>query len=102
VREDGGGALKVVVRLARPLQVHAGGATCIDLELPSPVTVGAVVGAITIAHPAVARRVCDETGVLRRHVNIFVGADNVRDLEGLDTVVPEQVEITVLPAVSGG
>jgi molybdopterin converting factor small subunit len=102
VREDGGPALKVVVRLAAALRPHAGGAPCIELELPTPVTVGALVEAVAAAHPAVGRRVRDETGLLRRHVNVFVGVDNARDLDGMDTVVPEGVEVAVLPAISGG
>lgn len=45
---------------------------------------------------------CDEAGRLRRHVNVFVGADNVRNLDGVDTLVPDGVEVSLLPAVSGG
>ncbi len=44
----------------------------------------------------------DEAGAMRRHVNVFVGPDNVRDLDALHTVVPEGTELAVLPAVSGG
>ena len=72
----------------------------VELDLPSPVTVGAVVDALAAAHPGVGRRIRDEAGGLRRHVNLFVGDDNVRHLE--DTVVPEGAEVTVLPAISGG
>jgi molybdopterin synthase sulfur carrier subunit len=90
----------VVVRLAAALRTHAGGASQLDLELPPPVTVAAVVDALAAAHPAVGRRIRDEAGTLRRHVNLFVGPDNVRALA--DTVVPEGAEVTVLPAVSGG
>jgi molybdopterin synthase sulfur carrier subunit len=39
---------------------------------------------------------------VRQHVNVFVGPDNVRDLDGLSSVVPPGVEVSVLPAVSGG
>ena len=102
MREDGGAPLRVVVRLASVLRVHAGGAACLEIELPPPVTVGAVLEAVAAAHPAVGRRVRDESGALRRHVNVFVGADNARDLDGVDTVVPEGAEVAVLPAVSGG
>jgi len=102
VREDGGAALKVVVRLASALRVHAGGAPTVELDLPAPVTIGAVIDAVAAAHPAVGRRVRDEAGTLRRHVNVFVGADNARDLDGVDTVVSEGQEVAVLPAVSGG
>ncbi len=92
--------MKVVVRLAAALRAHAGGEASVELDLPSPVTVGAVVDALAAAHPGVGRRIRDEAGGLRRHVNLFVGDDNVRHLE--DTVVPEGAEVTVLPAISGG
>ena len=102
MREDGGAALKVVVRLASGLRVHAGGMSCVELEVAPPVTVDAVLDAVAVAHPAVGRRLRDEAGTLRRHVNVFVGADNARDLDGVDTVVPDGAEVSVLPAVSGG
>lgn len=102
MREDGGTALTVVVHLAAALRPHAGGAANVELDLPDPVTVGAVLRALAAAHPAVGRRVQDEAGALRRHVNVFVGADNARDLDGTESVVPAGVEVSVLPAVSGG
>jgi len=67
-----------------------------------PPTIGAVIDALAAAHPAVGRRLRDEAGALRRHVNVFVGADNARDLDGVATEVPEGTEVSVLPAVSGG
>jgi molybdopterin converting factor small subunit len=74
----------------------------VELDLPGPVTIGAVLDALAASHPAVGRRVRDEAGGLRRHVNVFVDADNARDLDGTDTTVPEGAEVSVLPAVSGG
>ena len=53
-------------------------------------------------HPALYRGICDETGAVRRHVNVFVNTSNVRDREGLDTVLAPGDEVTILPAVSGG
>lgn len=100
MREGGGSPLKVVVRLAAGLRPHAGGASSVNLALDkSAVTVGDVIDALAAAHPAVGRRVRDESGVLRRHVNLFIGPDNVRDL---GDPVPDGSEVTVLPAVSGG
>jgi molybdopterin converting factor small subunit len=84
------------------LRVHAGGASTVELDLPSPVTVGAVLEGLAEAHPAIGRRVRDEAGVLRRHVNVFVGSDNARDLDGLESIVADGAEISVLPAISGG
>jgi molybdopterin converting factor small subunit len=102
VREDGGPALKFVVRLASGLREHAGGASHVDLELDPPVTAGGVLDALAAAHPAIGRRVRDEEGVLRQHVNVFVGPDNVKDLDDLATAVPDGAEVAVLAAVSGG
>jgi len=102
VREDGGRLLSVVVRLASGLRMHAGGESVVEVDVPAPATVAAVLDAVAAMHPAVGRRVRDEAGVLRRHVNVFVGADNARDLDGIDTVVPDGAEVAVLPAVSGG
>jgi molybdopterin synthase sulfur carrier subunit len=53
-------------------------------------------------HPALHRSICDETGTVRRHVNLFVNTDNIRDCKGLDTPLREGDEVTILPAVSGG
>jgi len=53
-------------------------------------------------HPALYRMVCDETGAVRRHVNVFVNVANVRDGSGLDTELSPGDVVTILPAVSGG
>ena len=91
-----------MVNLASALKAQAGGAARLELDVVPPVTVGAVLDALVAAHPAVGRRVRDEAGALRRHVNVFVGPDNMRDLDDLGTTVPDGVEVAVLPAVSGG
>jgi molybdopterin synthase sulfur carrier subunit len=66
------------------------------------VTVAAVLDALAERHQALERRIRDERGRPRRHVNLFVGSDNIRDRDGLDTAMPAGSELTVLPAVSGG
>jgi sulfur-carrier protein len=53
-------------------------------------------------YPAVRDRVVDEQGQVRQHVNIFVGNENVRYTGGLATKVSDGVEISIVPAVSGG
>jgi molybdopterin converting factor small subunit len=52
--------------------------------------------------PALYRNVCNETGAVRRHINIFVNTTHMRDRDGLDTVLTSGDEIVLLPAVSGG
>ncbi|HSY52786.1 MAG TPA: MoaD/ThiS family protein [Thermoanaerobaculia bacterium] len=53
-------------------------------------------------YPSLYGCVCDETGAVRRHVNIFVNEFNTRDGDGLDTALLAGDVITILPAVSGG
>jgi molybdopterin converting factor small subunit len=54
------------------------------------------------SHPPLYRSVCDETGAVRRHVNLFVNLDNIRDGAGLDTALASGDILTIMPAVSGG
>jgi molybdopterin converting factor small subunit len=54
------------------------------------------------SHHAFFRSVCDETGTVRRHVNVFVNTSHMRDLAGLDTALASGDVVTFLPAVSGG
>jgi MoaD family protein len=53
-------------------------------------------------HPELYRNICDETGKVRQHLNVFVNTENVRELSGLDTKLAPGDELTILPAVSGG
>jgi molybdopterin converting factor small subunit len=65
-------------------------------------TVGEALDTLWRRHVGLRDRVLNEQGKLRQHVNIFLNDDNVRRKELLDTTLPENCEITILPAVSGG
>ncbi|GAP55152.1 putative sulfur carrier protein slr0821 [Arthrobacter sp. Hiyo6] len=52
--------------------------------------------------PVLARRLRDETGALRRYVNIYVNGDEVRRLQGLETEVAAGQEIVIIQSVAGG
>lgn len=89
----------VTVLVAAPLRAYTAGAAELAIEAP---TVLGVLEALERTQPALYRRVCDETGALRRHLNVFVNHDNIRDKDGLDTPLAPGDEVTILPAVSGG
>ena len=72
-----------------------------ELALAAP-TVRAVLDELERQYPALYRSVCDETGAVRRHVNLFVNTSHMRDREGLDTALVPGDVVTILPAVSGG
>ena len=94
--------MTVQVRLPGVLRQHAGGVGLLEVDVPAGSAVGAVLDRITAEHPLLARHLRDERGVLRRHVNVFVGMDDIRGQELLDTPVPPGVEVFIAPAVSGG
>jgi len=84
-----------------PLREFAGGRSHVEVE-GSPRTLADALRALDAVFPGVVRRVLDERGEVRPHVNLFVGEDCVRFGEGLATRLPEGCEIAILPAVSGG
>ncbi|MCI0689069.1 MAG: MoaD/ThiS family protein [Sporichthyaceae bacterium] len=98
----------VTVRLPGALRELVGGQRQVVVEVPDTErgagapSVAAVLDLLAASHPGLERRIRDETGALREHVNLFVGADNVRDLQRLATEIPSGAELIVLPAVSGG
>jgi molybdopterin synthase sulfur carrier subunit len=53
-------------------------------------------------HPGLKERICDETGELRRFVNIYVNGEDVRFMSGLATELAEGAEVSIVPAVAGG
>ncbi|MCW8846308.1 MAG: MoaD/ThiS family protein [Gammaproteobacteria bacterium] len=65
-------------------------------------SVGEALQALAAEHPLVGSRIIGPGGELRRHVNLFLGERNVRDLQGLDTRVAAGDTIFIIPAVAGG
>ena len=94
--------MSVQVLLPRMLADCAGGRTALALDLAGDVTVRAVLDALAAEHPVFDRRVRDETGALRRFVNVYVDGEEVRRLAGLATAVPAGAEVMVVQSVAGG
>ncbi len=65
-------------------------------------TVADALAALAARWPAVVDRVLTEQGELRRHVNVFVGEESIKFIDGLSTPVEDGATITIVPAVSGG
>ena len=89
----------VTIHLPGPLRAYSGGAT--QLEMAAR-TVKAALEDLERNRSALYRNLCDETGALRRHLNVFVNSNNIRDLHGVDTILAAGDVLTFLPAVSGG
>jgi sulfur-carrier protein len=93
--------VSVTVLLPGVLAEVAGGSRRLQLD-PVPADVGALLDVLAADHPLLVRRVRDETGSLRRHVNIYVDGDDVRGQQGLRTPLAVGSEVHVLPSVAGG
>ncbi|MFM9134385.1 MAG: MoaD/ThiS family protein [bacterium] len=94
--------MTVRVRLPRALAEHAGGQGDVAVDFGADATVDDVIAALGARYPAVGRRIVDETGALRRHVNVYVGHEECRRLQGLATPVPEGEEVWVIGSIAGG
>jgi sulfur-carrier protein len=93
---------EVVVRLPQALAEHAGGARALSLDVGPAATLGDVLELLGRTTPAVGRRILDETGAIRRFVNVYVGDDECRTLDGLGTPVPPGTVVHVIGSVAGG
>lgn len=61
-----------------------------------------MIEALNSAHPGIKDRLCDETGELRRFVNIYVNEEDIRFLKGKDTSLKDGDEVSIVPAIAGG
>jgi len=89
----------VAVFVPEMLRQYCGKARTLDIAAP---TVRAALAELERDYPALYVNVCDETGAIRRHINVFVNDDHIRDLYDLDSALAPGDAVTILPAVSGG
>ena len=88
------------VLLPGMLRAEAGGSA--RLEVGYGGTLGVVLDEIGRRWPRLERRIRDESGALRRYVNVYVDGEDCRRTGGLATPVPAGAEVQVLPSVAGG
>ena len=91
--------MSVTVRIPTTLRPLTAGATTVST---SGATVADVLDDLEARHPGLRERVLDESGALRRFVNVFVDDEDVRFLDGPATEVPEGSTLAIVPAVAGG
>ncbi|HEY6786651.1 MAG TPA: MoaD/ThiS family protein [Trebonia sp.] len=89
----------VSVRIPTILRSYTGGTAEVAA---SPGTLREVIAGLDASYPGIAGRILDEAGKLRRFVNVYVAEEDIRFAKGLDTLVPDGVQVSVIPAVAGG
>ncbi|MGH3411871.1 MAG: MoaD/ThiS family protein [Marmoricola sp.] len=91
--------MSVSVRIPTILRSYTGG----DSEVSAQgVTLADVLDDLEANHSGIRARVLDDTGEIRRFVNVYVGNDDVRFLDGLATPTPDGAQLSIIPAVAGG
>ena len=87
------------VRIPTILRTYTGGVSEVSADGS---TLAEILTSLESNHPGIRARVLDDTGSLRRFVNVYVGNDDVRFLDDLATPTPHGTQISVIPAVAGG
>lgn len=94
--------MEILVRVPSALRQLVDGRSTCSFDLDEAATLGELLDAVARTHPAIERRIRDEQGALRPHVNLFVGDADVRSLGGTSTVLHPSDEVSVVAAISGG
>ncbi len=90
------------MRLPQALAVDAGGKGLLEFDVPDDATLADLLAQVRTEHPALWRRVCDETGAVRRFVNVYVGDDECRTRQGLATPLRPGITVFIIGSVAGG
>lgn len=88
-----------ILRVPTLLKYYLNGQTEVTV---SGQTVAETLANLARQYPAIQSHLFDNSGKPRRHINLFVNADNIRDLSGLETAVKETDVVKILPSVTGG
>ena len=91
--------MSVSVRIPTILRTYTGGESEVKAE---GATLAEVLDDLDDRYSGIKGRVLDESGALRRFVNVYVGNDDVRFLDDLATPTPDGTQVSVIPAVAGG
>ena len=87
------------VRIPTPLRKYTDGAEEVSIDGS---TVGAIIEDLERRHPGIRERLCDDSGKVRRFVNIYVNGDDIRFLSNLESPVNDADEVSIVPAIAGG
>ena len=90
--------MAITVRIPTPLRTLTGGAECVNVEAK---TIRELVENLETNHAGIRERLMDDKGI-RRFVNLYVGEEDIRFLDGLDTELQDGQEVSIVPAIAFG
>lgn len=89
----------IQVRIPTPLRKFTNSSEAVEAE---GATITALVADLDRRYPGIKARICDDSGQVRRFVNLFVNGEDIRFLQHLDTPVKDGDEVSIVPAIAGG
>lgn len=87
------------VRIPSPLRRYTGGQSKVE---GTGTNILELIDNLEAQHPGVKSRLCDDSGQIKRYVNVFVNGEEIRTLQGSETPVSEKDEVSIVPAMAGG
>jgi molybdopterin synthase sulfur carrier subunit len=91
--------MAVTITIPTALRQYAGGSPSVSLDAES---VGALLRGLIEQHPALGKQIFGEDGKLRSFVNVYVGDEDIRYLQGEDTPLQAGETVSIIPAIAGG
>ena len=91
--------MPVKVRIPTPLQKLTGEKGEVDIQGK---TIKDLIASLEKNYPGIKERICDETGKVRRFVNVYVNEEDIRFLNQEETPVKDGDEVSIVPAIAGG
>ncbi len=91
--------MPINVRIPTPLRKLTNNAETVEVAADS---IGAMIDALEAAHPGLRERICDDSGTVRRFVNIFLNDEDIRFLQDKETPLKDGDEVSIVPAIAGG
>lgn len=89
----------IKVRIPTPLRPLAKGQGEVEINGAS---IAEIIENLNSAHPGMKDRLCDDKGELRRFVNVYVNEEDIRFLNGKETILKDGDEVSIVPAIAGG
>jgi molybdopterin converting factor small subunit len=91
--------MAIKIAIPTPLRRITGDADTIEV---SPGTINEMIESVETRYPGFRARLCEDSGALRRFINIYVDGEDVRFLDNLATRVTDGAEVSIVPAIAGG
>lgn len=89
----------IQIKIPTPLRKLTDGKDMVEVSATS---VGEALDALESAHPGIKTKICDDSGNVRRFINVYANQDDIRFQEKLETPLKDGDEVSIIPAIAGG